>query len=433
MKMPFVSYVMLAALLLVSTQIVSAELLDFTFTGKIVGPVEDPEHDFPNIEEDDPFTGYFRYDTDWPEVGGGADPTYGVYLVGIDPPEFPLSFQVEGHTFQVNPEWPTDILVSNDDTDDVLGGPFDEVGLFAPASEEQPAAKTWPRFDGLPIEFGMILNSSDTSVLTDTSLPRQFDVGVWDTRFVFFSALNENGELIDIVGEIETIQAVPAVRLQAGDADQDLDFDAGDVVKVMIAGKFLSGRPATWGEGDWDAAPGGRPGHPPLGNGVFDQFDIIATQLVGIYLTGPYAAVRPAGQSEDAQTSIVYDAGSGELAVDAPAGVELTSINIDSAAGIFTGASAENLGGSFDNDADNNIFKATFGASFGSISFGSVAQAGLSEEFLLDDLTVVGSLQGGGALGDVDLIYVPVPEPPGLVLVLFAAIAVRRLRTKGRG
>ncbi len=72
---------------------------------------------------------------------------------------------------------------------------------------------------------------------------------------------------------------------------------------------------------------------------------------------------------------------SGEIAVDAPAGAELTSINIDSAAGIFTGDAAANLGGSFDNDADNNIFKATFGSSFGSLSFGNVAQAGLSEDF----------------------------------------------------
>ena len=90
--------------------------------------------------------------------------------------------------------------------------------------------------------------------------------------------------------------------------------------------------------------------------------------------------------------------------------MQLTSINIDSAAGIFTGDAAQNLGGSFDNDADNNIFKATFGSSFGSLSFGNVAQPGLAEEFVLNDLTVVGSLAGGGALGDVDLIYVPEPE-----------------------
>ncbi|MDO3398211.1 hypothetical protein QWJ41_21050, partial [Nocardioides sp. SOB44] len=93
-------------------------------------------------------------------------------------------------------------------------------------------------------------------------------------------------------------------------------------------------------------------------------------------------------QRGDGQTSIVYDANSGEVAVDGPAGVELTSINIDSAGGIFTGDAAANLGGSFDNDADNNIFKATFGSSFGSLSFGNVAQTGLSQEFVLNDLTV---------------------------------------------
>ena len=84
--------------------------------------------------------------------------------------------------------------------------------------------------------------------------------------------------------------------------------------------------------------------------------------------------------------------------------------------------------GSFDNDADNNIFKATFGSSFGSVSFGNVAQAGLSEEFMLSDLTVVGSLQGGGALGDVDLIYVPEPSSIALLVLGSLAIVARRRR-----
>ena len=53
--------------------------------------------------------------------------------------------------------------------------------------------------------------------------------------------------------------------------------------------------------------------------------------------------------------------------------------------------------------------KATFGRSFGSLSFGNVAQTGLSEEFGLGDLTVIGSLSGGGDLGNVDLIYGPEP------------------------
>jgi gluconolactonase len=211
-----------------------------------------------------------------------------------------------------------------------------------------------------------------------------------------------------------------AVPLQAGDANEDFKFDQLDLVQVQIAAKYLTGSPATWGEGDWNGAPGGSPGNPPTGNGLFDQLDIIAALSAGKYLTGPYAAIRPNGRAGDGQTSVVYNPATGELAVDAAAGTNLTSINIHSAAGIFTGSPAQNLGGSFDNDANNNIFKATFGSSFGSLSFGNVAQSGLDQQFLLNDLTVVGSLAGGGAIGDVDLVYVP--EPATGVLGLLAAL-----------
>ena len=132
----------------------------------------------------------------------------------------------------------------------------------------------------------------------------------------------------------------------------------------------------------------------------------------------------------DGQTSITYNVATGEVGVDAPAGTDLTSINIDSASGIFTGDAAMNLGGSFDNDADNNIFKATFGSSFGSLSFGNVAQAGLSEDFVAGDLTVVGSLAGGGDLGAVDLVYIP--EPSTLMLLglgVVGVLAIRRRRS----
>ena len=217
-------------------------------------------------------------------------------------------------------------------------------------------------------------------------------------------------------------QVFPLLGLEAGDADQDLDFDQQDIVKVAVAGKYLTAQLATWGEGDWDGAPGGGPGNSPSGDGLFNEFDIIAALQAGIYLTGSYVAVNPSGQDNDGQTSIVYDARTGELAVDAPAASELTSINIESAAGIFTGQPAQNLGGSFDNDSETNIFKATFGSSFGSLSFGNVAQPGLGENFLVNDLSVVGSLQGGGGLGEVDLIYIP--EPSAFVLVCLGMLGL---------
>ena len=146
---------------------------------------------------------------------------------------------------------------------------------------------------------------------------------------------------------------------------------------------------------------------------------------VGLFGRGrTFRAVGPGGMTGDDQTSVGYDANTGEVWVDAPAGTELTSINIDSAVGMFTGNGAQNLGGSFDNDSDNNIFKATFGSSFGSLSFGNVATLGLSREFVADDLSVVGSLAGGGALGDVDLIYVPIPEPPTVALMLLGSLGL---------
>ena len=80
--------------------------------------------------------------------------------------------------------------------------------------------------------------------------------------------------------------------LQAGDADQDLDFDQLDLVRVLSAAKYLTTEPATWGDGDWNGAPGGSPGEPPDGDGQFNQLDIMAALANGTYLTGPYMAVH---------------------------------------------------------------------------------------------------------------------------------------------
>ena len=89
--------------------------------------------------------------------------------------------------------------------------------------------------------------------------------------------------------------------LQAGDADQDLDFDQLDLVKVQIASKYLSGQPATWGEGDWNAAlQEASPGNPrQLVNGFVRPAGY--HRGVGCrdtYLTGPYAAINQGGDPE---------------------------------------------------------------------------------------------------------------------------------------
>ena len=86
--------------------------------------------------------------------------------------------------------------------------------------------------------------------------------------------------------------------------------------------------------------------------------------------------------------------------------------------------------GAFDNFAADNLFKATFGGSFGSISFGTVLDAGIAQETLATDLTVVGSLAGGGDLGEVDLVYIP--EPSSLLVLTFAAVCVGLRKRRSR-
>ena len=78
--------------------------------------------------------------------------------------------------------------------------------------------------------------------------------------------------------------------LEAGDANEDLVFDQSDIVQVLQAAKYLTGATASWSEGDWNGAPGGRPGSPPTGDGLFDQRDVVAALQNGLYLQGRYAA-----------------------------------------------------------------------------------------------------------------------------------------------
>ena len=251
--------------------------------------------------------------------------------------------------------------------------------------------------------------------------------GLLDEFAIYDTALSEDRILAHFRAAAST-----GSTLMAGDANMNYEFNQLDLVQVQIAAKYLTGAAATWGDGDWNGAPGGTAGSPPTGNGFFDQLDIIAALTAGTYLQGPYAAIPPGGEIGDAQTSIVYDVGTGEVSVDAPAGTNLTSVNIDSASGIFVShENAQNLDGSFDTHSEDNIFKATFGSSFGSLSFGMVAIPSLAEDFVANDLTVIGSLDGGGGLGDVDLVYVP--EPSAVLLLTLGVIGLlaavgRRLR-----
>ena len=74
-----------------------------------------------------------------------------------------------------------------------------------------------------------------------------------DEFYLFTRALSPE----EIVTLFELKEPGGTSELEAGDADQDLDFDQLDLVRVQVAAKYLTGQAATWGEGDWDGAPGG--------------------------------------------------------------------------------------------------------------------------------------------------------------------------------
>lgn len=139
-------------------------------------------------------------------------------------------------------------------------------------------------------------------------------------------------------------------------------------------------------------------------------------------LAGSFSALAGIRGPDDRHVVLSYNSLPGEISVHAPATKNLTSISIDSASGIFTSsACAQNLDGRFDNASEDNIFKATFLDSFGSLSFGAIAQTGLAPIYVANDLTVVGSIEGGGGLGDV---YLCCPEPSPLVVAILGVIGI---------
>ena len=134
---------------------------------------------------------------------------------------------------------------------------------------------------------------------------------------------------------------------------------------------------------------------------------VLASSLCDWKVT--FAAINTGGTLGDEQTSLVYDPTTGKLLVDAPASVRMVAISITSDRELFIGERPTVLDGRFDEFGSEFIFKVIFGRdnAFGDISFGNVLPAGLGEEELAADLTVVGSLLGGVELGEVDLVYGP--------------------------
>ena len=81
---------------------------------------------------------------------------------------------------------------------------------------------------------------------------------------------------------------VGLIERLAGDANEDGRFDPLDVTQFLQAGKYKTGQPASWSDGDW------------TGDGLFDQRDIVAALQGGRYLNGPLGAQGRAAEAADA-------------------------------------------------------------------------------------------------------------------------------------
>jgi VCBS repeat-containing protein len=102
---------------------------------------------------------------------------------------------------------------------------------------------------------------------------------------------------------------------------------------------------------------------------------------------------------------VIYNSNTGVVRLETSTPV--TSLEIVSESGIFSGAPAQGLGGTFDVDNDFKIFKLTGDfrtngspIGFNNVSFGPVAQTGLTEAFVLNDLTISGSPEPSGVLSN---------------------------------
>ena len=189
-----------------------------------------------------------------------------------------------------------------------------------------------PRPGDGPQNFIVDLSSHD-------DLLRSGDDNVLAIQGINFRLSDRDFRLSDI--RLQSLATV-AAELQAGDADQDLDFDQLDLVRVLTAAKYLTAEPATWGDGDWNGASGGSPGDPPAGDGQFNQLDIVAALANGFYLTGPYHAVQSEADSVFHDSSV--DEQSNYLSVnsDALVGEDIMALHSGEMSGVFANAH-ENL------------------------------------------------------------------------------------------
>ena len=192
-----------------------------------------------------------------------------------------------------------------------------------------------------------------------------------------------------------------AADLLPGDANRDYHLDESDFVFAMKAGKYETGDDAEWAEGDWND------------DGLFNSSDHLLVFTSGQYRSGPYSDaagdpvsdLKPLSNGERGDVTLYYDSTNGDLRV-ATVGSDalVTTIQIRSASNQFTEDPGNGLAGLFDVDFSTDT-RSFFGPSgHDSYVFRGALPIDMPLDALRSDLTVDGSLFGGGGLGAVRLI-----------------------------
>ena len=144
-------------------------------------------------------------------------------------------------------------------------------------SEPETGRELW-RSDGTPEGTVQVL---DLNAGRRNSIPERTWEAVAHGDMFYFTAEDRRAQGLDLWRiPLDFLQGTSSITPQAGDANQDGQFDQLDVVVLLQAGKYNTAEAATFEEGDFN------------GDGSFDQLDIVAALQTANYLQGPYTADR---------------------------------------------------------------------------------------------------------------------------------------------
>lgn len=151
----------------------------------------------------------------------------------------------------------------------------DKNGAWTPRRVSDPMVEWLPRIpvealaNGVPVAQSVTRANGGYAVCAPS--------GLYDLRFA--GQFTVPGVYL---GDTSVDVGETAVKVQRGDINRDLRFDKYDIMKFMATGKFLTGQPATWGEGDF------------TGDGIVDSLDkalVMESKQAGLYVKSP----EPAG------------------------------------------------------------------------------------------------------------------------------------------